>query len=135
MLGYETAFSWISNELNNMPLCLGTRYKNLDHLDLLTPHRLIHGRASRRALSGCCMIDKPSAMLERMHNVFEAWWKAWSEEKLVDFVASPVNRGRNTQGTQVGDIVIFQKSGAEQVLGEPICGGVRAGWSWEGRNN
>jgi len=103
-----------------MPLCLGTRYRNLDHLDLLTPNRLIHGRANKRALSGCCMIDKPSAMLEKMHEVFEAWWQAWSEEKLVDFVASPIKKGRTTQVAKVGDIVIFQKTGAEQVLGEPI---------------
>jgi len=120
LLGYETAFAWISNELNNLPLCLGTRYRDIDHLDLLTPNRLIHGRANKRALSGCCMVEKPSVMLERMNDVFEAWWKAWHEEKLADYVAGPVKHSKSDRPPQEGDIVIFQKDGAEQVLGEPI---------------
>ena len=120
LLGYETAFGWISNELNNLPLCLGTKYRDLDHLDLLTPNRLIHGRANRRAMSGCCMIDKPSVMLERMEDVFQAWWKTWYEEKLSDFVMKPAKWTRSDRNLQEGDIVIFQKTGEEQVLGQPI---------------
>ena len=110
----------MSNELNNLPLCLGTRYRDLDHLDLLTPNRLIHGRANRRALSGCCMIDKPSRMLARMEGVFEAWWKVWYEEKLSDFVLKPAKWTKSDKPLKPGDIVIFQKTGDEQVLGQPI---------------
>jgi hypothetical protein len=120
VLGFQTAFSWISNELNNLPLCLGSRYRDLDHLDLLTPNRLIHGRANRRALSGCCMVDKPSLMLARMEEVFEAWWRAWHDEKLADFIGKPAKWFRSAPSLQVGDIVLFQKSGEEQVLGEPV---------------
>jgi hypothetical protein len=120
LLGYETAFAWISNELNNLPLCLGSKYKDLDHLDLLTPNRLIHGRANRRALSGCCMVDKPSLMLARMESIFEAWWRAWHDEKLADFVGKPVKWFRSGPQLQIGDIVLFQKSGEEQTLGEPV---------------
>jgi hypothetical protein len=43
IMGYETCFAWISNELNNLPLCLGSKYRDLGSLDLLTPNRLIHG--------------------------------------------------------------------------------------------
>ena len=25
IMGYETCFAWISNELNNLPLCLGSK--------------------------------------------------------------------------------------------------------------
>jgi Family of unknown function (DUF5641) len=120
LLGYETAFSWISNEINNLPICIGSRYRDLDHLDLLTPNRLIHGRSNKRALSGCCMIGTPSAMLERMEDVFQAWWKAWNEEKIADFVARPVKWLRSDKPLAVGDIVIFLKTGEEQALGEPI---------------
>ena len=120
VLGYETAFSWISNELNNLPLCLGSKYRDLDHLDLLTPNRLIHGRANRRALSGCCMIDKPSAMLEKMEEVFQSWWKAWYEEKRADFVMKPSKWTRSDRNLREGDIVIFQKTGEEQALSQPI---------------
>ena len=44
VLGFETAFAWVSNELNNLPICLGSRYKGIDNLDLITPNRLIQGR-------------------------------------------------------------------------------------------
>jgi len=120
LIGFETAFAWISNELNNMPICLGSKYKDLDHLDLLTPNRLIHGRANKRALSGCCMVGAPSTMLARMEDVFQAWWKAWYEEKLADFVARPSKWLKSDPPLQVGDIVLFLKTGEEQTLGEPV---------------
>jgi len=120
ILGYETAFAYISNELNNLPLCLGTKYKDLDSMDLLTPNRLIHGRANKRAMSGPCTVDKPSKMLEKMGEVFESWWKAWYNEKLADFVAKPPKWLRSDPNIKVGDIVIFQKKNSEQKLGTPI---------------
>ena len=120
IMGYETAFAWISNELNNLPLCLGSKYKDLDNLDLLTPNRLIHGRSNRRAMSGPCTVDKPSKMLEKMNEIFEAWWKAWHNEKLADFVVKPAKWFRSSPAICVGDIVVFQKKGQEQSLGTPI---------------
>ena len=120
ILGYETAFCWISNELNNLPVCLGSRYKDLDHLDLITPNRLIHGRANKRALSGFCTIESPSRMLQRMEDVFEAWWKAWHDEKISEFVSRPRKWLRSGPDLCDGDIVVFQKSGAEQVIGQPV---------------
>jgi hypothetical protein len=29
IMGNETCFAWISNELNNLPLCLGSKYRDL----------------------------------------------------------------------------------------------------------
>jgi len=87
IMGYETCFAWISNELNNLPLCLGSKYRDLGSLDLLTPNRLIHGRANRRAMVGPCTIESPSRTLRKMEDVFQAWWNAWYNEKLADFVA------------------------------------------------
>jgi hypothetical protein len=120
LLGFETAFAFLSNELNNLPLCLGNKYRDLDNLDLITPNRLIQGRANKRAMSGPCTVDKPSKMLEKMHQVFEAWWQAWYKEKLTDFVVQPPKWLRSDPNLKVGDIVIFQKRGQEQVLGSPI---------------
>jgi hypothetical protein len=71
-------------------------------------------------MSGPCTVDKPSKMLEKMHQVFEAWWQAWYKEKLTDFVVQPPKRLRSDPNLKVGDIVIFQKRGQEQVLGSPI---------------
>ena len=120
VLGFETAFSWVSNELNNLPICLGSKYKNLDNLDLITPNRLIHGRSNKRAMSGPCTIERPSRMLEKMDDVFEAWWRAWYTEKLADYVAKPAKWFRSDPDLQPGDIVVFQKKAQEQVLGSPI---------------
>ena len=120
ILSFETAFAWISNELNNLPTCLGSRYRNLDNLDLITPNRLIHGRANKRAMSGPCTIDRPSKMLEKMDDVFEAWWQAWNQEKLADFVAKPAKWFRSGSEIKVGDVVVFQKKPADQQMGSPI---------------
>lgn len=43
IMSFETCLSWISSELNNLPICLGSRVNNLDHVDLITPSRLILG--------------------------------------------------------------------------------------------
>ena len=59
IMSYETAFTWVANELNNLPICIGSKYKNLEHTDLITPSRLIFGHTNRRALSGCCSLGKP----------------------------------------------------------------------------
>ena len=120
ILGYETAFAWVSNELNNLPICLGTRYKNMDNLDLITPNRLIQGRSNRRAMSGPCSIEKPSQMLEKMDDIFEAWWRVWSEERLADFVAKPPKWFRSDPDLELGNIVVFQKRGPEQAIGTPV---------------
>jgi hypothetical protein len=120
LLGYETAFAWASNEINNLPLCLGSRYKDLGCLDLITPNRLIHGRANKRAMSGFCTFDKPSKMLAKMEDIFNAWWEAWHKEKLLDYVAKPPKWLRSDLSLKVGDVVIFQKKAQEQVLGQPI---------------
>jgi hypothetical protein len=71
-------------------------------------------------MSGPCTVDKPSKMLEKMCDIFEAWWKAWHQEKLADFVARPPKWYRSSPSICVGDIVVFQKKGQEQSLGSPI---------------
>ena len=59
-------------------------------------------------------------MLEKMDLVFEAWWQAWHNEKLADYVAKPPKWFRSDPSVQVGDIVVFQKKAQEQVIGKPI---------------
>ena len=120
ILSYETAFAWVSNELNNLPVCLGSKYENMEHLDLITPARLIHGRASNRAMSGCCTAEMPSKVLDQMDLVFESWWKCWKDERLPLFVASPKMWKETGYQPKLGDIVVFPKEDKEQKLGEPI---------------
>ena len=69
---------------------------------------------------GPCTIESPSRTLEKMEDVFQAWWNAWYKEKLADFVAKPPKWYGSGPAIQVGDIVVFQKRLEEQKLGTPI---------------
>jgi len=114
ILSYETAFAWTSAELNNLPICLGSAYKNLDHTDLITPSRLLIGRNNRRAPAGPVVFDTPSKLIDQMEKVKEAWWKVWRDEKLEIFVPQPPKWRRNSEEVKPGDIVVFvrdQKDG------------------------
>jgi hypothetical protein len=120
IMGYETAFSFVSNQLNNLPFCLGRDYSDLGNLDLIIPNRLIMGRANKRALAGPCTVDNPSKMLQAMSEIHDAWWKAWADHTLTDFVSSPPKWYRSSPNIKIGDIIIFQKTKSEICLGQPI---------------
>ena len=120
IMSYETAFSWVANELNCMPLFLGSKYRNLDHLDLITPSRLLLGRNNRRAMAGCATFDRPSRIMEQMIRVYEAWWDVWKREKIADFIPRSSKWPKTGYQPQVGDIVIFPRDGsADRVYGDP----------------
>ena len=118
IMGYETAFSWVCNEINNMPICLGSRYRDLENLDLITPNRLTLGRNNRRSLSGCATISTPSRMMNQMQLVYDSWWTAWKKEKIVCFAPQPKKWSNTSYHPKIGDIVVFQKD--TQVYGEPV---------------
>lgn len=118
ILAYETAFCWVSNELNNMPMCLGSRTTGLEHLDLITPSRLIHGRNNRRAMAGPCRIDVPSRLIKQMETMYKAWWTVWKTEKLLDYIPRPAKWLKSSYRPAVGDVVIFPREEGSVDLGE-----------------
>ena len=120
MLTWETCLSWVCNELNNMPICLGSRTTNLDGLDVITPSRLILGRANRRAMSGYPRLDKPSRLIQQQDRLYDLWWKVWRQERVADFVPQPSKWKHNSRCVQVDDIVIFVKETAEDHFGTPV---------------
>ena len=120
ILSLETCFGWISSELNNLPICIGSRVDNLDHVDLITPSRLLLGRNNRRALGGYATLTSPSRLIDQMDKIYEVWWKVWKTEKLVDFIPQPSKWKKTNEQLQVGDIVIFQKSAGDAQFGEPV---------------
>ena len=119
-LALETNLQWVCNELNNFPICTLSRTDDLGCLDILTPARLLLGRANRRAMSGYPQLTKPSKMLENMDQVYDVWWKIWREERVVDFIPQPRKWKRNNQELQVGDIVVFMKELPEDHFGRPL---------------
>jgi len=55
-----------------------------------------------------------------MDAVYDNWWKAWSKQKLVDFIPQPVKGSPTNCSIKVGDIVLFLKAAPEQHFGEPV---------------
>ena len=119
-IDFETSLAWISNELNNFPMCLGTEFRSLEELDLLTPNRLLLGKNNRACLSGPCVVAGPKRMVDKQVEISKAWWTVWQHERLPRFMpASPLWR-QSDPAISVGDIVTFAKTGSEHKLGEPV---------------
>ena len=117
IMSYETAFAFIANEINCFPTCLGSRTKDLDNLDIITPSRLIHGRNNRRCLSGFARADLPSKVMRQMEQTTQAWWEVWQTQWLSHYITQP--RKWLESGGKV-DIVVFLKSPTEMAVGEPV---------------
>ncbi len=120
VLSYETAFAFISNELNCFPICIGSRTAKLDQIDLITPARLIHGRNNKRSLSGQVQLSVPSRLIKQIDLVTEAWWEVWKTERILDLIPQPPKWRRSSGSVEVGDLVIFLKTDKEKALGGPV---------------
>lgn len=120
ILGFETAFSWISSALNSMPICLGSRVRDIENLEVITPARLIMGRSSTRSIGGHARIEAPSKLVAQMDKVYEHWWEIWRDEKIIDFIPQPAGWKNNNDDIQVGDIVLMLQNANDVKLGGPI---------------
>ena len=120
ILSHETCFNWIASELNNMPICIMSRTESLEYTDIITPSRILLGRNNRRALSGYARINGPSRLIIQMDAVYDSWWKAWLNQKLVDFIPQPAKWTSTSASIKVGDVVMFLKETPDQHFGEPI---------------
>ena len=120
ILSHETCFQWVANELNNLPHSIGNRTDNLEHIDLITPNRILLGRNNRRALSGYARIESNSRLVGQIDSVYKAWWAAWLNQRLADFIPRPNKWHNTTRPVKVKDIVIYLKEAPEQHFGEPV---------------
>lgn len=118
IMGYETAFAYISNELNSLPLCLGSRCENLEDTDLITPSRLILGRNNTRSVAGLTTMEDPGRLLKQMEEVEKSWWAAWRDQKILDFLYPPGKWDKSDKNVRVGDIVIFVQTEGSAQLGK-----------------
>ena len=119
-MSYETAFIYIANELNCIPICLGSKTDGLDNLDLITPSRLLLGRNNTRALSGYARFDKPSRLIRQLDNVYSAWWDVWLSEKLADYIPRSKKWQKDVGEVGKDDIIIFLKLDKDQTFGTPV---------------
>ena len=117
ILAYETGLSFVCNELNNLPLFIGSKTSEIDHIDLITPSRLMFGRASNRSLTSPVSLDKPTKLLAQMDDVYESWWKVWTTEKLADYIPKVNKFNKTSQQPMVGDVIVFTKLEGEKFVG------------------
>ena len=120
LLSFETAFSWIANELNNFPQALGSRTSNLEKLDIITPARLLHGRNNRRCMSGPVTLDVPTRLMKQIKASEEAWWKVWTAQRLSEFIPGPRKWREGGKDVGVGDVVLLLRKAKDMAVGEPI---------------
>ena len=113
LLKLETSLFWVCNELNSLPICLGNRYKDLENLDLITPARLLMGRNNRRAVGQMPQGPRPTRLARQIDEIENAWWKIWSEQKIVDLVPKSTKWRDGEPVIGIGDIVIFIKDRGE----------------------
>ena len=119
VMSYETAFSYIANEINNMPICTVSRTEDIGHADLITPNRLIHGRNNRRAPTGPMRVEQPSRLLEQMERLYQSWWQIWLYERLPDYIPKPKKFGKTGPQPKEGDIVVFLRA-PDELIGDQL---------------
>ena len=113
LIKLETALFWVCNELNSLPICLGNKYKDLEHLDLITPARLLFGRNNKRAVGRMPQGPRPTRLARQIEEIESAWWKIWVEQKIVDLVPKPAKWREGEPEIAVGDVVVFVKDRGE----------------------
>ena len=119
LMSYESAFAYVANMLNNLPICLGSRLNHLGHRDVLTPNRLIVGRNNLRAASSIPTVQDMSRISEHLEEVEKAWWTAWEKERISDYVPQPKKWKEGNSDIQHGDIVVFPMESENATIGTP----------------
>ena len=56
----------------------------------------------------------------QIDSVYKAWWSAWLNQRLADFIPRPNKWHTTTRPVKVKDIVIYLKETPEQHFGEPV---------------
>ena len=118
LLAFETALAFCCNQLNNLPICLGSRVDYLGHRDVLTPNRLIMGRNNKRSPASLTNVPSNSRLAEQLEAIEKSWWRIWQSERLVDFVPQPAKWPRSNSNVPVGAIVIFPMAKPKSPIGE-----------------
>ena len=120
LLAFETAFAFCCNQLNNLPISLGSRTDHLGHRDILTPNRLLLGRNNKRSPASMTQVPSNSRLAEQLESIERSWWKVWETERLVDFVPQPAKWPRTNNNVAVGTVVIFPMKKPKSPIGEVI---------------
>ena len=117
-LKIETALAWATNQINSLPLCIGNHYVDLDHMDLISPARLLLGRNNTRSPVDLPEADSYPKMMEQNAAIEAAWFDVWEKEKIITLIPQPYKWKSGVPDVKVNDVVVFIKD--KKVGGGPL---------------
>ena len=113
LIQWETLGYQVSNTINNLPIASGKTTKGLEHLDLITPNRLLLGRNNNRSPVGTLSVSEDvNKIITQNQNIFKVWYKAWLTSCVPQLMQHP-KWFKSDIDPKIGDIVLFLKSEKE----------------------
>jgi hypothetical protein len=106
LLGWETIFAKIADQIDNLPIARG-RPKAASDLgwEIITPNRLKLGRNNFRQLAGSIRVsNSPQSQLEHNQLIQTKWYQIFKERVLL---MVPAPQKSSDRPPQVGDVVLF----------------------------
>ena len=107
---WETLFSHISQNLNDIPIAKGNRSSIDDFAwDVITPNRLLLGKNVNRSLNGNIEMESGpelGRLMEKNRKILETWYKIFVEH-LYYLIPRPTGKWHTTDPVNVGDVVLF----------------------------
>jgi hypothetical protein len=113
IIQWETLGQQVANSINNMPIGLQNKCDMLEHLDVLTPNRLILGRNNNRNPTVPLKVTYDlRGIIETNDNIVKAWFKVWLTSHVPTLIEQP-KWFVSDRDIRVGDVVLFLKSDKE----------------------
>ena len=113
VIQWETLAIKIANSINNLPIGIGNKTKDVENLDILTPNRLILGRNNDRCPTAPLeMAHDHKRIIESNNKFFKAWFNSW----LISYVPTLIERPKwhyDDKAIEIGDVVLFLKAEQE----------------------
>ena len=106
LLGWETTFLRIADQIDNLPISRGSDWAPTDlGWEIITPNRLKLGRNNFRQLEGTIILSNaPQTQLERNRLIQERWYELFIER--IHLLVPKAER-RDTVVLQPDDVVLF----------------------------
>ena len=110
---WETIGFQVANSINNLPISAGKNTKGVEHLDLITPNRLLLGRNNNRSPAGTLTLnDDFCKIISQNESIFKTWFQAWLVSCVPGLMYHPKWFNSDVD-PNVGDVVLFLKSEKE----------------------
>ena len=109
VLEFESAFSYVANQINCLPLATLSNYDSYDLCDIITPSRIVAGLNTNNVNAGPIQLAKPSQMIKNLTEIQQAWLEQLETHILPRLIPKPANFKVTTHQPKIGDLVVFRK--------------------------